>query len=87
MADLKQDLLGLVVNEKTYDELELARLASEPNMNYRLKISQMHEILKKIHTHNGAIDLINMYFSEQVPVTSNASTPNANAAGAQSHSE
>lgn len=86
-ADLKQDLLTMVVNDKNYDELELVRLASEPNMNYRLKVSQMYELIKKISTYNNSIELINTYFSEPAKATENPAPVSAPPVNGQSHSE
>lgn len=65
MANLKQDLLNNLGNEKYYDELELARLASEPNMKYKQKVEEMSTILKRIASLDLATQLIGKYFQDQ----------------------
>lgn len=64
MANLKQDLLNKLGNEKYYDELELARLAQDPNTNYKEKVEKMSKILKDISSVDVATQLINKYFQE-----------------------
>ncbi len=65
MANLKLDLLNKVSIDKMYEEMELVRLAQEPNMNYREKVETMIERLKNIAILNQQITLINQYFPEQ----------------------
>jgi hypothetical protein len=67
MANLKQDLLNNLQNEKYYDELELARLAQDPNMNYKEKVDDMSVVLKNIADVDLATQLIGKYFPEQQP--------------------
>jgi len=84
MANLKVDLLTKLTEDKMYDELELVRLAQDPNCNYRDKIEQMSYRLASIATLNAQIGLVNgVYFQEPVapPVVqqapANAPAPNA----------
>ena len=66
MANLKLDLLNKIRNDKYYDELELIRLAQEPNMNYKEKINEMDIRLTNIAIQNIKIGhLIEQYFPEQ----------------------
>ena len=55
---------GYVLVEPTYDELELVRLAQEPNMNYGMKVDQMSSILDNIAIENAKLQLIEQYFKE-----------------------
>jgi hypothetical protein len=64
MANLKVDLINKINNEKYFDELELVRLAQEPNMNFKIKINQMDELLDKIVRANSKMELIGHYFQE-----------------------
>jgi len=64
MANLKLDLLNKINNEKYFQEMELIRLAQEPNMNYKEKIAQMSELLQNIAIFNAQVGLIGHYFPE-----------------------
>lgn len=64
MANLKLDLLNKINNEKYFEEMELIRLAQEPNMNYRDKIESMTYRLEKIALLNAEIGLVNQYFQD-----------------------
>ncbi len=64
MADLKKDLLNELVNRKYYSEIELIRLAQEPNMNYKKKIEEMVVVLQDIALLNSQINLMGQYFQE-----------------------
>lgn len=64
MANLKLDLLNKLRNDKYYDELELVRLAGDPNMNYKTKIDEMHYRLQNIAIINIEIGLVEQYFQE-----------------------
>lgn len=77
MANLKQDLLNNLGNDKYYTELELARLAQEPNMNYKHKIGEMESLLKKLASIDLATQLVGKYFQDAEPPQANA--PEANA--------
>ena len=66
MANLKQDLLNNLGNEKYYEELELARLASDPNTNYKEKVDKMSAILKNISSLEMSTQLVGKYFQEPV---------------------
>ena len=67
MANVKQDLMNKIGTEKYYAELELGRLAADPNMNYEDKIIQMSYKLERIAIINGQIGLANQYFPEAQP--------------------
>lgn len=64
MANLKQDLLNDLGNEKYFKELELVRLAGEPNMNYKEKVDSMVVLLKDIAASDLAQQLVGKYFQE-----------------------
>lgn len=65
MANLKLDLLNKLRNDKYYKEMELVRLAQEPNMCYEEKIDNMILLLDKLHILNGQMLLMEQYFQEQ----------------------
>ena len=67
MANLKLDLLNKIGNEKYYEELELIRLAQEPNMNYKEKVDQMQCKLQNIALLNAELGLVEQYFKEPEP--------------------
>jgi hypothetical protein len=71
MANLKLDLINKLRNDKYYDELELVRLAQDPNTNYKEKIDAMSVQLDKIALVNAKFGLVDQYFQEpqqqQVP--------------------
>lgn len=73
MADLKLDLVNKLNNEKYYEEIELIRLAGDPNMNYKDKIDTMSFKLGTITLLNAKIGLIEQYFQE--PTHQNAPAP------------
>jgi len=62
MANLRADLLNEFRNQKYYAEMELVRLAQEPNMNYKNKIDKIAETLEKISVINQQIGLADAYF-------------------------
>lgn len=64
MANLKIDLVNKVSNDKYYEELELIRLASDPNMNYKEKIDSMSYRLREIALLDAQLGLIESYFQE-----------------------
>jgi len=64
MPNLKLDLVNRLNNEKYYEELELVRLAQEPNMNYKEKIDTMSNRLERLATLNSQLGLVNQYFQE-----------------------
>lgn len=73
MADLKQDLVNKINNDKYFAEVELVRLASEPNTNYKCKIDDMSKLLDEIALANIKIQLIeNVYFKQQTTQTINS---------------
>lgn len=65
MANLKIDLLNKLRNDKYYEELELVRLAQDPNTNYRGKIDAMTVQLEKLALLNASMGLVEQYFQEQ----------------------
>jgi len=78
MANLKLDLLNKLRNEKYYKEMELVRLAQEPNMCYEEKIDKMVDILTILDKLNGQMTLMEQYFQEEQPaVTPPAPAPPA----------
>lgn len=66
MANLKIDLVNKLTNDKFYAELELVRLAQEPNMNYRTKIDSMNLQLEVLAMTNAKLGLVEQYFQEPV---------------------
>lgn len=94
MANLKLDLINKLNNEKFYAELELVRLAQEPNMSYRKKIKLMNEELAILAMNNVKLGLVEQYFQESAPQGTPAPAPQAAPAPAggkvhqgQSHGE
>jgi len=69
MANLKLDLLNKLRNDKYYEELELVRLAQEPNMNYKDKIDLMTLNLERLSILNSQMGLAEQYFQEPTPQT------------------
>jgi hypothetical protein len=67
MANLKLDLLNKLRNDKYYEELELVRLASDPNMNYKDKIDAMTYRLERLSILNAEMGLAEQYFQEPAP--------------------
>ena len=67
MANLKIDLLNKLRNDKYYEELELVRLAQDPNTNYRGKIDAMTVQLEKLALLNASMGLVEQYFQEPAP--------------------
>jgi len=79
-VNLKVDLINELVKQKYFAELELGRLAGDPNMNYEEKIYLMQIKLKKIALLNGEITLGNQYFPDPAPaVPDQAPTENSSA--------
>jgi len=64
MANLKLDLLNKLRNDKYYEELELVRLAQDPNTNYKGKIDEMAIQLEKLALLNAEMGLVEQYFQE-----------------------
>ena len=71
MANLKLDLLNKLRNDKYYAELELVRLAQDPNMNYAWKIDQMKDKLNEIALLNADLGLVEQYFQEPAAAPAN----------------
>jgi len=93
MANLKLDLKNKIGNEKYYEEMELIRLAQEPNMNYKEKIDSMQNRLEKLAILNAELGLVEQYFQEPAPapVVQGAPVPQGAPAGqvhqGQTHGE
>lgn len=88
MANLKLDLLNKLKDNKYFDEMELVRLASDSNMNYREKISQMSEVLKNIGIANSQLALVEQYFQDAPPQGQQPQTNQTNQAHqGQTHGE
>jgi hypothetical protein len=88
MANLKLDLLNKLDIDKYYEELELVRLASDPNTNYKEKIDNMAYRLQNISILNAQIGLVGQYFQEPVPApAANTQQPVAQVHQGQSHGE
>lgn len=73
MANLKLDLLNKLRNDKYYEELELVRLAQDPNTNYKEKIDLMSYRLQSISILNAQMGLSEQYFQE--PITAPQGVP------------
>ena len=69
MANLKLDLINNLNTDKFYSELELVRLAQEPNMNYKKKIELMNNQLEELALLNIKAGLVEDYFKEPAPQT------------------
>jgi hypothetical protein len=67
MANLKLDLLNKLRNDKYYEELELVRLAGDPNTNYKEKIDAMSFRLSNLAVLNAQMGLVEQYFQEPAP--------------------
>jgi hypothetical protein len=94
MANLKLDFINKINNDKFYEEIELIRLAQDPNMNYREKIEQMQSQLERLAILNSQVGLVDQYFQDtpqQAPAPTNAPAPEAKPQGkahqGQSHGE
>jgi hypothetical protein len=64
MANLKLDLVNKINNDKFYEEIELIRLAQDPNMNYRDKIESMQYRLERLAILNSQVGLVDQYFQD-----------------------
>lgn len=73
-ANLKNDLKNKLLNDKFYDELELVRLAGDPNTYYKGKIKKMSKKLAKIAVVNTQLGLVEQYFQDDAS-SSNAPIP------------
>lgn len=63
--NLKIDLVNKLSNAKYFCELELARLAQDPNMNYKDKINDMSRILGDVAILNAQLGGVEQYFPSQ----------------------
>ena len=64
MPNLKLDLINRFTERKMLAELELVRLAQEPNMNYKSKLELMEEELDVLLNVDAKLALVNQYFQE-----------------------
>jgi len=85
MANLKLDLLNKLRNDKYYEELELVRLAQEPNINYKMKIDNMGDSLAIIALLNAEMGLVEQYFQEPVPQVQGTPQPAPQQPTGQAH--
>jgi hypothetical protein len=85
MANLKLDLLNKLRNDKYYAELELVRLAQDPNCNYRNKIDEMQAQLLEITLLNAEMGLVEVYFQEPVATPAPMGAPVQNQPAGQVH--
>ena len=65
--NLKLDLSNQLGNEKYYLEMELARLASHPNMAYKEKVDKLISTLKELADNDLAQQLVGKYFMDEAP--------------------
>lgn len=82
---LQTDLVNKLTNDKFYKEIELQRLASEPNMNYETKINEMLSIIELISIIDSKLALIEKYFGNRPE--KELTTPEANLPQGQTHAE
>jgi hypothetical protein len=75
MANLKLDLLNKLRTDKYYAEIELVRLAQDPNCNYLFKISDMQQKLNEIALINASLGLAEQYFQEPAPAAAPTTAP------------
>jgi hypothetical protein len=66
-VNLKVDLINQLGTKKFYAEIELGRLAGDPNMNYKEKIDLMECKLGEIALVNGEMALAQQYFPDPAP--------------------
>jgi hypothetical protein len=87
MANLKVDLINKINNQKYFQELELARLSNEANMNYEAKITEIETILGQLVILNAELGIIEQYYKEPEAQDQvlHAAQPVAN--NGQSHNE
>ena len=67
MANLKIDLVNKLNNDKFHAELELVRLAQKPDMNYKVKLTEMDTQLNELALTNIKLSLVEQYFQEPAP--------------------
>ena len=79
MANLKLDLKNKLNNDKYYQELELVRLAQDPNTNYEGKVASMQFQLQQIALLNAELGLVEQYFQEPVATPAPMGAPVTNA--------
>lgn len=75
MANLKLDLINKFNNEKMFAELELVRLAQEPNMNYEEKLDLMQVQIDRLILLDGRQAKVDQYFQEPAPQAAPAPAP------------
>ncbi len=85
MANLKLDLVNKLNNDKYYEELELVRLAQDPNTNYKEKIDAMSYRLQNLALLNAQIGLVGQYFQEPAPQVAPQGEPVQEAPKGQVH--
>ena len=87
MPNLKLDLINFVNTEKYFKEVELGRLAQDPNENYKTKIQEMSYILSEIALLNTKVGMIEQYFQEPTQQQQFAQQPQQVVHQGQTHGE
>lgn len=88
MANLKLDLRNFVNNTKYYSELELVRLANDPNMNYKEKVESISLVLQELALLDAQVSLVEKYFQEPATEAQQCiPVPQGHVVNGQSHGE
>ena len=90
MANLKIDLVNNLNNEKYYGELEVIRLAQDPNINYKTKLDEISFELGKIAMVNAKLGIAQQFFQDEQPPQKQpviAPPPVQQKSNGQTHSE
>lgn len=66
MANLKQDLLNELNNQKYYNEQELTRLYDDNSSSYKNKVNNILDVLQNIVLIDAKAQMVEFYFKEQV---------------------
>ena len=91
--NLKQDVLNHLGNEKYYNEVEVVRVANDPNMPYKEKVDRLSFLMGDLARIDLSLQLVGKYFQEpaqQQPVANAPEQPKepvAKAHPGQSHGE
>lgn len=67
MANLRQDIINKLGNDKYFTEIELVRQGADPNMVYLDKVEGMSYLLKEIAALDLAMQLVGKYFPAEAP--------------------
>jgi len=74
MANLKQDLVAMIQNEKYYADQELQRLSYDTSLPYEEKITQISQLLGRIGLINDKLVLVDQYYQVRQQATPEART-------------